>query len=157
MCVCKWQPNRRTASWSYARLCDIDTHINSLENISHTQWDSWFSLISSNIATIPYHIPEHTTAFVGFHVFPCLPQERAGCTLREEPPASERARSVYPGCKNKCADTVADILVEKIILRFGMTLVIHTPRVDRTSPLRGRRLLSEAGGASRRVQPVGWE
>ena len=32
-----------------------------------------------------------------------------------------------------------------------------TPRVDRTSPLRGRRLLSEAGGASRRVQPVGWE
>ena len=28
--------------------------------------------------------------------------------------------------KNKCADTVADILVEKIILRFGMPLVIHT-------------------------------
>ena len=28
--------------------------------------------------------------------------------------------------KNKCADTVADILVEKIILRFGMTLVIHS-------------------------------
>ena len=74
MCVWKWQPNRRTASWSYARLCDIDTHINSLENISHTQWDSWFLLISSNIATIPCQIPEHTTAFVGFHVFPCLPQ-----------------------------------------------------------------------------------
>ena len=28
--------------------------------------------------------------------------------------------------KNKCADTVADILVDKIILRFGMPLVIHT-------------------------------
>ena len=28
--------------------------------------------------------------------------------------------------KNKCADTVADILVEKIILRFGMPLVIHS-------------------------------
>ena len=26
------------------------------------------------IATIPCQIPEHTTAFVGFHVFPCLPQ-----------------------------------------------------------------------------------
>ena len=31
--------------------------------------------------------------------------------------------------KNKCADTVADILVENIILRFGMPLVIH-PSVD---------------------------
>ena len=28
--------------------------------------------------------------------------------------------------KNKCANTVADILVEKIILRFGMPLVIHS-------------------------------
>ena len=28
--------------------------------------------------------------------------------------------------KNKCADTVADILVENIILRFGMPLVIHS-------------------------------
>ena len=28
--------------------------------------------------------------------------------------------------KNKCADTVVDILVEKIILRFGMPLVIHS-------------------------------
>ena len=28
--------------------------------------------------------------------------------------------------KNKCADTVADVLVEKIILRFGMRLVIHS-------------------------------
>ena len=28
--------------------------------------------------------------------------------------------------KNKCADTMADILVEKIILRFGMPLVIHS-------------------------------
>ena len=28
--------------------------------------------------------------------------------------------------KNKCADTVADILVEKITLRFGMPLVIHS-------------------------------
>ena len=28
--------------------------------------------------------------------------------------------------KNKCADTVADLLVEKIILRFGMPLVIHS-------------------------------
>ena len=28
--------------------------------------------------------------------------------------------------KNKCADTVADILVENIILRFGMSLVIHS-------------------------------
>ena len=28
--------------------------------------------------------------------------------------------------KNKCADTVADVLVEKIILRFGMPLVIHS-------------------------------
>ena len=89
MCVWKWQPNRRTASWSYARLCDIDTHINSLENISHTQWDSWFLLISSNIATIPCQIPEHTTAFVGFHVFPCLsqrgrvaPSERSRLPLR---------------------------------------------------------------------------
>ena len=27
--------------------------------------------------------------------------------------------------KNKCADRVADVLVEKIILRFGMPLVIH--------------------------------
>ena len=27
--------------------------------------------------------------------------------------------------KNKCADTVADILVENIILRFGMPLVIY--------------------------------
>ena len=27
---------------------------------------------------------------------------------------------------NKCADTVADILVENIILRFGMPLVIHS-------------------------------
>ena len=28
--------------------------------------------------------------------------------------------------KNKCADTVADILAENIILRFGMPLVIHS-------------------------------
>ena len=28
--------------------------------------------------------------------------------------------------KNKCADTVGDILVENIILRFGMPLVIHS-------------------------------
>ena len=28
--------------------------------------------------------------------------------------------------KNKCADTVAGVLVEKIILRFGMPLVIHS-------------------------------
>ena len=28
--------------------------------------------------------------------------------------------------KNKCADTVADMLVENIILRFGMPLVIHS-------------------------------
>ena len=27
--------------------------------------------------------------------------------------------------KNKCADTVADLLVDNIILRFGMPLVIH--------------------------------
>ena len=27
--------------------------------------------------------------------------------------------------KNKCADTVADLLVDNIILRFGMSLVIH--------------------------------
>ena len=30
--------------------------------------------------------------------------------------------------KNKCADTVADILVENIILRFGMPLVIHSDK-----------------------------
>ena len=28
--------------------------------------------------------------------------------------------------KNKCADTVANILVEHIILRFGMPMVIHS-------------------------------
>ena len=28
--------------------------------------------------------------------------------------------------KNKCADTFADVLVEKIILRFGMLLVMHS-------------------------------
>ena len=28
--------------------------------------------------------------------------------------------------KNNCADTVADVLVEKIILRFGMPLVMHS-------------------------------
>ena len=28
--------------------------------------------------------------------------------------------------KNKCADTVANILVEHIILRFGMLMVIHS-------------------------------
>ena len=28
--------------------------------------------------------------------------------------------------KNKCADTVVDVLVEKIILRFGMPLVMHS-------------------------------
>ena len=28
--------------------------------------------------------------------------------------------------KNKCTDTVADALVDKIILRFGMPLVIHS-------------------------------
>ena len=28
--------------------------------------------------------------------------------------------------KNKCADTVADVLVDKIILRFGIPLVIHS-------------------------------
>ena len=28
--------------------------------------------------------------------------------------------------KNKCADTVADVLVEKIILRFSMPLVMHS-------------------------------
>ena len=28
--------------------------------------------------------------------------------------------------KDKCADTVADVLVNKIILRFGMPLVIHS-------------------------------
>ena len=27
--------------------------------------------------------------------------------------------------KNKCADTVADVLVEKIILLFGMPLALH--------------------------------
>ena len=31
--------------------------------------------------------------------------------------------------KNKCADTVAEVLVEKIILRFGMPLVIHSNQV----------------------------
>ena len=31
----------------------------------------------------------------------------------------------YFSIKNKCADIVADILVEKIILRFGMPLVMH--------------------------------
>ena len=31
----------------------------------------------------------------------------------------------YP-IKDKCADTVADVLVDKIILRFGMPLVIHS-------------------------------
>ena len=28
--------------------------------------------------------------------------------------------------KNKCTDTVADLLVDNIILRFGMPLVIHS-------------------------------
>ena len=28
--------------------------------------------------------------------------------------------------KNKCADTVADLLVDNMILRFGMPLVIHS-------------------------------
>ena len=28
--------------------------------------------------------------------------------------------------KNKCADTVVDLLVDNIILRFGMPLVIHS-------------------------------
>ena len=28
--------------------------------------------------------------------------------------------------KNKCADTVVEVLVDKIILRFGMPLVIHS-------------------------------
>ena len=28
--------------------------------------------------------------------------------------------------KDKCADTVADVLVDKIILRFGIPLVIHS-------------------------------
>ena len=28
--------------------------------------------------------------------------------------------------KDKCVDTVADVLVDKIILRFGMPLVIHS-------------------------------
>ena len=28
--------------------------------------------------------------------------------------------------KDKCADTVADVLVDKIILLFGMPLVIHS-------------------------------
>ena len=28
--------------------------------------------------------------------------------------------------KIKCADTVADLLVDNIILRFGMPLVIHS-------------------------------
>ena len=31
--------------------------------------------------------------------------------------------------KNKCADTVADLLVDNIILRFGMPLVIHSDQV----------------------------
>ena len=35
--------------------------------------------------------------------------------------------------KNKCADTVADLLVDNIILRFGMTLVIHSDQA-RTAP-----------------------
>ena len=30
--------------------------------------------------------------------------------------------------KNKCADTVADVLMEKIILRFGMPLVMHSEK-----------------------------
>ena len=33
--------------------------------------------------------------------------------------------------KNKCADTVADIFVENIILRFGMPLVIHSDQGER--------------------------
>ena len=28
--------------------------------------------------------------------------------------------------KNKCADTVANLLVDNVILRFGMPLVIHS-------------------------------
>ena len=39
--------------------------------------------------------------------------------------------------KNKCADTVADVLVDKIILRFGMPLVIHSDQGER------RRLIIE--------------
>ena len=36
-----------------------------------------------------------------------------------------RTLHLFP-IKNKCADTVVDILVEKIILRFGMPLAIHS-------------------------------
>ena len=32
--------------------------------------------------------------------------------------------------KNKCADTVTDLLVDNIILRFGMPLVIHSDQVE---------------------------
>ena len=46
--------------------------------------------------------------------------------------------------KNKCADTVADILVE-IILRFGMPLVIHS------NP--GRELCSLLGCTKTRTAP----
>ena len=32
----------------------------------------------------------------------------------------------FPRIKDKCADTVADVLVDTIILQFGMPLVIHS-------------------------------
>ena len=37
-----------------------------------------------------------------------------------------RRLSPLRAIKDKCADTVADVLVDKIILRFGMPLVIHS-------------------------------
>ena len=37
-----------------------------------------------------------------------------------------RTRTLAFPIKDKCADTVADVLVNKIILRFGMLLVIYS-------------------------------
>ena len=45
----------------------------------------------------------------------------AACVKRK----SRKWTEAFP-MKNKCADTVANILVEHIILRFGMPLVIHS-------------------------------
>ena len=55
--------------------------------------------------------------------------------------------------KNKCADTVADILVENIILRFGMPLIIHSDQGREFENGLMKSLCALLGGTKTRTAP----
>ena len=65
---------------------------------------------------------------------------------------SVNGREAFP-IKNKCADTVADVLVEKIILCFGMPLVIHSDQGREFGNERMKSLRTLLGYTKARTAP----